>query len=70
MRGRRGVLGMLGQRRVTPGWADDPVRRQGGSRLTRRRGRSGLPPPEGHHMAGGGGGGFQKVSYVTISDGA
>ena len=28
------------------------------------------PPPEGHQMSGGGGGGFQKVSYVTISDGA
>ena len=40
---------MLGRRRVTPGWADDPVRRQegeddGGDRtLTgRRRGRGGL----------------------------
>ena len=32
MRGGRGrsYLGMLGRRRVTPGWADDPVRRQDG----------------------------------------
>ena len=27
-RGRNGRIGMLGQRQVTPGWADDPVRRK------------------------------------------
>ena len=27
-----GVIGMLGRRRVTPGWADNPVRRQDGRR--------------------------------------
>ena len=34
--GDRVFIGMLGQRRVTPGWADDPVQRQYG---IRRRGR-------------------------------
>ena len=28
---------MLGQRRVTPGWEDDPVRRQDGRRRLGRR---------------------------------
>ena len=47
---------MLGWRRVTTGWVDDPVQRQGGRRWIERRGSSWLPPPERLRTAGGGGG--------------
>ena len=43
-RAGRGVFGMMGRIRGSPGWADDPVQQQGGSRWMGRWDRSFLPP--------------------------
>ena len=43
-RAGRGVFGIMGQRRGTPGWEDDPVRRQGRRLWVGRQGRSWFPP--------------------------
>ena len=40
----QGVFGILGWRRGTPRWTDDPVWRQGVHVWMGRRGRRGLPP--------------------------
>ena len=41
---RRGVFGMLGQRRGTTGWGDDYVKQHNGRQCMMRRVRSGLTP--------------------------
>ena len=57
MRGRRGVLGRMGQIRVTPRWEDDPMHQQGGHWWRVDTGQDwDVPPLESHRTAGVGGG--------------
>ena len=44
---------MLGQRQVTPRWANDPVWMHEGSRQESDQGRVRAPPPEGNRAEGG-----------------
>ena len=69
VRESHGRSGMLGQRQVTPGWADDPVQIQDGRRWREFRVSRGLPPPEEHRTAVGEAGRV-KISYITIRNGA
>ena len=43
---------MLGRRQVTPGWKDDPLRRQGGRWCRGVLGQEGAPPLEVHWKEG------------------
>ena len=61
-RGEAGCISMLGQRKVIPSWADDPVRIHGGLWWRGCRGRMGLPPPEIHQESGREGGAGQVKS--------
>ena len=61
---------MLEQRQVTPGWADDPVRRHAGLRRRECRGRRGHPPPRKEIGQQEERVGQFKNRYVTISNGA
>ena len=74
-KGARG-LGVLGQRQVTPRWANDTVWMHNGSRRESVQGRVRAPPPDGNQAEGGEG---QRRSdkvkksrdaYVTLNDGA
>ena len=49
-RGKVGNIGMMGQRHVTPMWADDPVWRHNKSQWMGGWGKRGLLPPEEHKM--------------------
>ena len=47
-------LGILGQRKVTPRWVNDPVWLHGGSKLESGQGRVWAPPsPDGNQAEGG-----------------
>ena len=59
-KGEKGIIGMMGRRQVTPGWADDPVRRQDGHRWRGCRGMRGMPPLEEHQTEGGEGSAVQE----------
>ena len=65
--GESGNIGMLGQRQVTPKWADDPVRRHGGRRWRGCWGRGGFPPQKDVRRHEGRAG-RDKCKYVTISN--
>ena len=55
-----GIIGILGQVKVTLGWADDTGRRQYGRQWRGCWGRRGMPPLEGYRAAGGEGGAGQE----------
>ena len=68
MRGRKCVLGMLGQIHVKPRWEDDPIRQKADVGGWGDRSGLGSPPRKDIGSQEEGAGRVKELIYVTISE--